>query len=68
MDDNNNIIVMKFGGTSVGTIEKIKKVADRAVDVRKEGKNVVIAVSAMGDTTDDLIELSTRISNSPSRR
>ncbi|MDD3520485.1 MAG: aspartate kinase [Actinomycetota bacterium] len=66
--DDNNIVVMKFGGTSVGTIEKINKVADRAIIANKEGKNVVITVSAMGDTTDDLIGLSAKISNNPSRR
>ncbi|MHB1442362.1 MAG: amino acid kinase family protein, partial [Candidatus Humimicrobiaceae bacterium] len=52
-----NIVVMKFGGTSIGSVEKIKKVAERAVKLKNEGSNVVITVSAMGDTTDDLIEL-----------
>ena len=66
--DENNIVVMKFGGTSVGTIEKINKVAERAIAVSREGKNVVITVSAMGDTTDDLIDLSSKISGNPSRR
>ncbi len=66
--DENNIVVMKFGGTSVGTVEKINNVADRAIKANKEGKNVVITVSAMGDTTDDLIELSAKISEKPSRR
>lgn len=66
--DENNIVVMKFGGTSVGTIEKINNVADRAIQAGREGKNVVITVSAMGDTTDELIELSAKISANPSRR
>lgn len=66
--DENNIVVMKFGGTSVGTVEKINNVADRAIKANKEGKNVVITVSAMGDTTDELIELSAKISEKPSRR
>lgn len=65
---NKNIIVMKFGGTSVGTIEKIKNVADRAIKSKSEGNNVVITVSAMGDTTDELIELASKISKNPSRR
>jgi aspartate kinase len=63
-----NIVVMKFGGTSVGSIEKIKKVAERAIKLKDEGSNVVITVSAMGDTTDDLIELASGISKNPSRR
>src|SRR5450830_223508 len=63
-----NIIVMKFGGTSVSSIEKIKKVAERAVKLKNEGSNVVITVSAMGDTTDDLIDLASGISQNPSRR
>jgi len=63
-----NIIVMKFGGTSVGTLEKINNVADRAIKAKKEGNNVVITVSAMGDTTDDLIELASKISNNPPKR
>jgi aspartate kinase len=63
-----NIVVMKFGGTSVGSIEKIKKVADRAVKLKNEGSNVLITVSAMGDTTDDLIELASEISKNPPKR
>jgi aspartate kinase len=63
-----NIIVMKFGGTSVSSIEKIKKVAERAIKLKNEGSNVVITVSAMGDTTDDLIDLASGISQNPSRR
>jgi aspartate kinase len=66
--DENNIVVMKFGGTSVSTIEKINNLADRAIKAGREGKNVVITVSAMGDTTDELIELSAKISANPSRR
>ena len=63
-----NIVVMKFGGTSVGSIEKINKVAERAIKSKDEGNNVVITVSAMGDTTDDLIELASRISSNPPKR
>ncbi|MHB1336431.1 MAG: amino acid kinase family protein, partial [Candidatus Humimicrobiaceae bacterium] len=63
-----NIVVMKFGGTSIGSVEKIKKVAERAVKMKNEGSNVVITVSAMGDTTDDLIELAAGISSNPPRR
>jgi len=63
-----NILVMKFGGTSVGTTEKIMRVAQRAIKAKKEGSNVVIVVSAMGDTTDDLIGLAAKISKNPKRR
>jgi len=63
-----DIIVLKFGGTSVGNIDKIKRVADRAIKAKNEGKSVVVVVSAMGDTTDDLIELSGAITQKPSRR
>ena len=41
------IVVMKFGGTSVGTIQKIKKVADTIIKTKKSGKDVVVVVSAM---------------------
>ncbi|MCE5329677.1 aspartate kinase [bacterium] len=63
-----NIVVMKFGGTSVGSIEKINNVAQKAIKSKKESNNVVITVSAMGDTTDDLIDLASRISKNPPRR
>ena len=63
-----NIVVMKFGGTSVDSIEKINKVAERAIKSKDEGNDVVITVSAMGDTTDNLIELASRISSNPPKR
>ncbi|MDD5658529.1 MAG: aspartate kinase [Actinomycetota bacterium] len=63
-----NTVVMKFGGTSVGSVEKINNVAERAIKSKKEGNNVVITLSAMGDTTDDLINLASKISNNPPRR
>ena len=50
-------VVMKFGGTSVGSAERIKAVAARIMRARGEGNDVVAVVSAMGDTTDRLIEL-----------
>lgn len=62
------VIVMKFGGTSVADAGKIKKVADKAIEAKLSGKNVLIVVSAMGDTTDSLIELAESISREPSRR
>ena len=63
-----NIIILKFGGTSVGDKDKIKRAADRVIKARLEGNNVVVAVSAMGNTTDRLIELAGKITSSPSRR
>lgn len=61
-------IVMKFGGTSVGTVDKILKVAQRVLKEQKKGHEVVVVVSAMGKTTDDLVSLANEISTSPSRR
>lgn len=63
-----NITVQKFGGTSVGTPERIKAVADRVSELKKTTPHIVVVVSAMGDTTDDLIALSHRISDSPNPR
>ena len=50
-----DVIVQKYGGSSVATPEKILKVADTLIKKKNEGKDVVVVVSAMGDTTDDLI-------------
>lgn len=52
-----SFIVSKFGGSSVASIEKIKHIAARVKEMKEEGNNVVVVVSAMGDTTDDLIKL-----------
>lgn len=61
-------VVQKYGGSSVGTIDKIKKVAQRAVKRRKKGDNVIVVVSAMGKTTDILINMAKEISKNPDRR
>ena len=63
-----NIIVQKFGGTSVGNAERIRNVAKRIIATKREGNKVVVVVSAMGDTTDDLIEKAYDISIRPSNR
>ena len=63
-----DLVVMKFGGTSVGDVEKIKDVARRLVRAREEGKRVVGVLSAMGDTTDELIRLAHEISPVPHPR
>ena len=62
------IIVIKFGGTSVGNTEKIKKVARSIAKIKNSGKDVVVVVSAMGHTTDELIDLATGITENPDRR
>ena len=56
------IIVQKFGGTSVATVEKILNVADRVLDERKRGNDVVVVVSAMGKSTDELNSLAKQVS------
>lgn len=61
-------IVMKFGGTSVATPEKILGVAQRAIREKQQGKRVVIVVSAMGKTTDTLLGLASDISQEPPKR
>jgi len=68
MREKKEIVVMKFGGTSVGDADKIRTVADRIIDSKEDGKHVVVAVSAMGDTTDRLIDLAAEVSDDPSRR
>jgi aspartate kinase len=62
------LIVQKYGGSSVADAEKIKNVACRVAKARDEGNQVVVVVSAMGDTTDDLIKLAYQISEQPSDR
>ncbi|AJD31453.1 aspartate kinase [Clostridium sporogenes] len=61
-------IVQKYGGTSVATVEKIKNVAKSIVKRKKEGNDIVVVVSAMGHTTDNLINLAKDISNIPDKR
>src|SRR6266436_1288640 len=63
-----NLIVMKFGGTSVGDTQKIKDVARRLVTARETGQRVVGVLSAMGDTTDELIRLAHEVSPQPHPR
>lgn len=62
------IIVQKYGGSSVANPKRIKKVAERVVATKKLGYKVVVVVSALGDTTDRLIDLAKQISNNPSER
>jgi aspartate kinase len=62
------LIVQKYGGTSVANAEKIKNVARRIAQARDEGNQVVVVVSAMGDTTDELIKLAYQVSGQPDNR
>jgi len=62
------IIVQKYGGTSVADVERIQNVAKRVVRTRKDGYDVVVVVSALGDTTDNLIDLALKITTSPAER
>ncbi len=63
-----SVIVQKYGGTSVGDAERIRAVADRVATAREAGHDVVVVVSAMGDTTDDLLALANRITPQPEPR
>lgn len=62
------LIVQKFGGSSVSDAEGIKRVAKRIVEARKAGNDVVVAVSAMGDTTDELLDLAHEVTPIPAPR
>jgi aspartate kinase len=62
------LIVQKYGGSSVADPESIKRVAKRIVETRKAGNEVVVAVSAMGDTTDELIDLAHEVTPIPEPR
>jgi len=62
------LIVQKYGGSSVADAEKIKNVARRIVKTKDEGNQVVVVVSAMGDTTDELIKMARQVSRHPDRR
>lgn len=62
------LVVQKYGGSSVADAERIRRVARRVADVRAEGNSIVIVVSAMGDTTDDLIHLVKEVTSSPPER
>jgi aspartate kinase len=62
------LIVQKYGGSSVADAEKIKNVAQRIAATKDKGNQVVVVVSAMGDTTDELIKLAYQINEKPSGR
>ena len=62
------IVVQKYGGTSVGDTDRIRGVADRIVRAREQGQDVVVVVSAMGETTDDLLDKASDITPVPEPR
>jgi aspartate kinase len=68
LEESVALIVQKYGGTSVGTVDRIKAVADRVVKTAKAGNKVVVVVSAMSGETDKLIGLAHQISASPNER
>ncbi|EAR24135.1 aspartate kinase [marine actinobacterium PHSC20C1] len=63
-----SLIVQKFGGSSVADAESVKRVAKRIVETRKAGHDVVVVVSAMGDTTDELLDLAEQVVPVPTGR
>src|SRR6266403_1607983 len=63
-----SIVVQKYGGSSVADASRLRQVADRVMRTRREGHDVVVVVSAMGDTTDDLLRLAKQVSPNPDRR
>ena len=63
-----SLIVQKYGGSSLSSPERIKEVARRIARTRKKGNKVVVVVSAMGDTTDELLKLASQVSLNPPKR
>ena len=59
------LVVQKYGGTSVGDIERIKNVASRAIKTKNQGHDVVVVVSAMAGETDKLIRMAQQITPNP---
>ncbi|MCH5641754.1 MULTISPECIES: aspartate kinase [unclassified Gordonia (in: high G+C Gram-positive bacteria)] len=62
------LVVQKYGGSSVATAERIRRVAERIVETKKQGNDVVVVVSAMGDTTDELLDLAQQVNPTPPPR
>jgi aspartate kinase len=62
------VVVQKYGGSSVADVEKIRRVAERVASTRALGHSVCVVVSAMGDTTDDLLSLARQVTDDPHRR
>lgn len=62
------LVVQKYGGSSVESAERIRRVAERIVETKKAGNQVVVVASAMGDTTDELLDLAGQVCPSPPQR
>src|SRR5438477_5432933 len=62
------IVVQKYGGSSVADVARVKMVAERVMRTRRQGHDVVVVVSAMGDATDELLALARQVSPNPDRR
>jgi aspartate kinase len=62
------IVVQKYGGSSVADVARLRQVAERVMRTKREGHDVVVVVSAMGDTTDELLTLAKQVSPNPERR
>ncbi len=62
------LVVQKFGGSSVATLDRIRKAAARIIDSKKKDTHLVVVVSAMGDTTDELLSLASRANPDPPKR
>src|SRR5687767_13401642 len=62
------VIVQKYGGSSVASVQKLREVADRVVRTHRQGHRVAVVVSAMGDTTDELLAMAKQVSPNPPRR
>jgi aspartate kinase len=63
-----SIVVQKYGGSSVADVSKLRSVAERVMRTKNAGRDVVVVVSAMGDTTDELLALAKQVAPSPDRR
>jgi len=63
-----SIVVQKYGGSSVADVARIRRVAERVMETKRAGHEVVVVVSAMGDTTDELLALAKQVSPNPARR
>jgi aspartate kinase len=62
------VIVQKYGGSSVADVQKLRRVAERVMRTRAQGHDVAVVVSAMGDTTDELLAMARQVSPNPERR
>ena len=63
-----SLIVQKYGGSSLANPDLIRNVANRISNASEDGNQIVVTVSAMGDSTDNLMDIATKITNSPNPR